>query len=486
MAEPQRALAIRLRARRARGRRIGKNLVRRNPGAVPGRVGSVGRDEARRPPLVSPDVHCAEGLGGQRILLHFGAVDWEATVWVNGKKLGNHRGGYDAFSFDITDALKRDGEQELVVGVWDPTDAGTQPRGKQVRKPGGIFYTPTTGIWQTVWLEPVPKTGIEALKIVPDVDAGRPSMCSVTLHGIEPRAIVSHVMVKGPKSHDVNGRDARPPSKPALSTLAGQNCPWSPGRPFLYDLEVMLVAGKDGKTDRHGRPATSACARSRVGKDDKGVTAHPAQRQADLPGRPARSGLLARRPLHRADRRGPEVRHRDHQEARLQHDPQARQGRAGSAGTTGATSSACSCGRTCPAATGASRPNKGEIKRSPESAQQYERELKAMIDGLHNHPVHRDVGGRSTKAGASSTPTRITEWTKKYDPTRLVDCASGWNDMKRRRRARHSRLPRPRRARAGAEAGGVLGEFGGLGLASTGTPGRTRPGATAAPRARPT
>ena len=106
----------------------------------------------------------------QRVLLHFGAVDWEATVWVNGKEIGSHRGGYDAFTFDITDALKKDGEQELIVGVWDPTDAGTQPRGKQVRKPGGIFYTPTTGIWQTVWLEPVPKAHIDRLKIVPDLD----------------------------------------------------------------------------------------------------------------------------------------------------------------------------------------------------------------------------------------------------------------------------------------------------------------------------
>src|SRR5437870_4790763 len=107
---------------------------------------------------------------GQRVLLHFGAVDWEATVWVNGKKLGVHRGGYDPFSFDITDALKKDGEQEIIVGVSDPTDGGTQPRGKQVRKPGGIYYTPTTGIWQTVWLEPVPQASIDGLKIIPDVD----------------------------------------------------------------------------------------------------------------------------------------------------------------------------------------------------------------------------------------------------------------------------------------------------------------------------
>src|SRR5262249_22919482 len=110
---------------------------------------------------------------GRRLLLHFGAVNWEATVWVNGKKLDTHRGGYDGFSIDVTDALKKDGPQELVVGVWNPIDGGTQPRGKQVRKPGGIFYTASTGIWQTVWLEPVPAAHIDSLKIVPDLAAGK-------------------------------------------------------------------------------------------------------------------------------------------------------------------------------------------------------------------------------------------------------------------------------------------------------------------------
>ncbi len=107
------------------------------------------------------------------MLLHFGAVDFEATVWVNGKEVGQHRGGYDAFSFDITDALNSSGPNELIVTAWDPTDAGTQPRGKQVRKPHGIWYTPTSGIWQTVWLEPVNAAYITELKITPDVDNER-------------------------------------------------------------------------------------------------------------------------------------------------------------------------------------------------------------------------------------------------------------------------------------------------------------------------
>ncbi len=115
-----------------------------------------------------------EKWAGQRVLLHFGAVDWEATVWVNGKELGTHKGGYDGFSFDVTDALKAGAENELIVRVFDPTDAGTQPRGKQVNNPGGIFYTPTTGIWQTVWMEPVAaQASIRRLKITADPDARR-------------------------------------------------------------------------------------------------------------------------------------------------------------------------------------------------------------------------------------------------------------------------------------------------------------------------
>src|SRR5690606_38345501 len=111
-----------------------------------------------------------EGEG--RVLLHFGAVDWKTQVKVNGKEVGEHTGGYDPFSFDITEAL-RDGENEIVVWVWDPTDEGFQPRGKQIRNPHGIWYTAGTGIWQTVWLERVPATYVESLKITPSAAEGK-------------------------------------------------------------------------------------------------------------------------------------------------------------------------------------------------------------------------------------------------------------------------------------------------------------------------
>jgi hypothetical protein len=103
------------------------------------------------------------GRRGERVLLHFGAVDSQARVWVNGRELGEHAGGYQRFSFDITDALHPNGNR-LTVKVIDPTDTGIHPTGKQALRPGGIFYTASSGIWQTVWLERVPSSYIARLK----------------------------------------------------------------------------------------------------------------------------------------------------------------------------------------------------------------------------------------------------------------------------------------------------------------------------------
>ncbi len=109
-------------------------------------------------------------IKGKKILLHFGAVDWRSDVYVNGNKLTTHEGGFDPFTVDITSALKKGTQQQIAVHVWDPTDEGPQPRGKQVINPKGIWYTPVTGIWQTVWLEAVPETYIASTKQTPDFD----------------------------------------------------------------------------------------------------------------------------------------------------------------------------------------------------------------------------------------------------------------------------------------------------------------------------
>ena len=244
---------------------------------------------------------------GQRVLLHFGAVDWEATVWLNGKKLGQHRGGYDGFTFDITDAVDpKKAEQELIVGVFDPTDSDTQPRGKQVKHPGGIFYTSTTGIWQTVWMEPVPQASIESLKIVPNLDNNTVRI-EVTPCGPTEGLTVA-VTAKDGKTTvaSADGKYDRPFSlaiaKPKL---------WSPDKPFLYDLHVELrQSGKkiDAVDSYFGMRKISVGLPndSVIAKD---VPRHSAERSCDSSRGTARPRLLARRHLYGANRRGPQVRH---------------------------------------------------------------------------------------------------------------------------------------------------------------------------------
>jgi hypothetical protein len=198
---------------------------------------------------------------GQRVLLHFGAVDWESTVLVNGKCVGTHQGGYDGFSFDITDALKVEGPQEVVVAVWDPTEAG-QPQGKQSRKPGGIFYTPVTGIWQTVWLEPVAQTAISGLKLIPDVDNSKICVTANVAGGAGD--IEAVVMCDGQETARATAKSGIPFSialtKPRL---------WWPDHPFLYDMKVILK--QNGKTiDTVG--SYFGMRKIAVGSDEKGVT----------------------------------------------------------------------------------------------------------------------------------------------------------------------------------------------------------------------
>ena len=170
------------------------------------------------------------------MLLHFGAVDWEATVWVNGKEQGTHRGGYDGFSFDITDALRPAGAQEIVVRVFDPSSAGDQPRGKQVENPGGIFYTPTTGIWQTVWLEPVSVQRIERLDITPDLDASALRLTAVGAGTAEADSV--EVIVRDGKN-EVARTTGKPGAELAIQLPAAKR--WTPQDPHLYDLEVALT-----------------------------------------------------------------------------------------------------------------------------------------------------------------------------------------------------------------------------------------------------
>src|SRR6185437_13102403 len=142
------------------------------------------------------DIAVSDKRKGKRTLLHFGAVDWRSDIYVNGKQIGRHEGGYDPFSFDITDALKKGSKQQLAVRVWDPTNDGPQPHGKQVVKPEGIWYTPVTGIWQTVWLETVPDTYIASTKQTPDLDNNTLSV-NTSVENLQPGDIINISAWKG-------------------------------------------------------------------------------------------------------------------------------------------------------------------------------------------------------------------------------------------------------------------------------------------------
>ncbi|WP_214070644.1 sugar-binding domain-containing protein [Mucilaginibacter sp. dw_454] len=175
---------------------------------------------------------------GKQVILHFGAIDWESEVYVNGKSLGIHKGGYDPFSYNVTSALTKSGPQELTVRVYDPTDLGGQPRGKQTLNPQGIMYTSVTGIWQTVWLEPVATTSISDIKIVPDLDKSAVKL-TVNATGNAAGAMVSV------KVRDGNNVVKTVSIKPNVETSIVVAHPklWSPDSPFLYDLDITLNKG---------------------------------------------------------------------------------------------------------------------------------------------------------------------------------------------------------------------------------------------------
>jgi hypothetical protein len=402
----------------------------------------------RRTFTVPPD------WSGRQVLLRFGAVDWETTVWVNGVKIGEHRGGYDAFHWDITHALKPAGAQEMIVGVWDPTDSGTQPRGKQVNKPGGIYYTPTTGIWQTVWLEPVPAAHIEHLKIVPDVDAGQVLVTVTTASAKEKDQVALAVKLKDKILAKQTGAVGEP-----IAITIPEPRPWTPEEPFLYDLDVVLVHGNrpvDGVQSYFGLRKIA------VGTDDRGVTRILLNGKPYFQVGPLDQGFwpdgLYTAPTDEALRYDIEVTKKLGFNMTRKHvkvEPDRWYYWCDKLGLL--------VWQDMPSGDKGVGSGKGEIMRSPESARQYELELRRMIDGLYNHPsiimwvvFNEGWGQFDTK--------RITNWTKQHDPTRLVNCASGWNDVHagdvhdmHKYPGPGSPDPEPRRA-------AVLGEFGGLAL----------------------
>ena len=194
---------------------------------------------------------------GGRLLLHFGAVDLCCTVWVNGQEAGSHTGGYLPFALDVTELIEGDAFT-LELRVTDPTDTGSLSRGKQRLKNTGIWYTPQSGIWQTVWMECVPENYLRSLRITPKpeenavhirLEADDPAMAAVTI------CRDGGIIAEG--QTDENGEST-------LTIPAEELRLWSPEDPFLYDVSIVLPGG-DRVESYFGMRAFG------IGKDEKGL-----------------------------------------------------------------------------------------------------------------------------------------------------------------------------------------------------------------------
>lgn len=396
---------------------------------------------------------------GKRVLLHFGAVDWKTDVWVNDVKVGSHTGGFTPFSFDITEALQGK-NNTLLVKVWDPTDKGYQPRGKQVSRPEGIWYTPVTGIWQTVWLEPVSESYIQDLRITPDIDNSLLSLKALVKDAtskdlVEVKVFDGQQLVAQGKS--INGECVQV-AMPENAKL------WSPESPFLYTLKVSLKQnGKlvdevssyaamrkySSKRDVNGivRLELNNKPLFQFGPLDQGwwpdglytaptdeALLYDIQKTKDfgfnmirkhIKVEPARwytycdkLGIIVWQDMPSGDR-NPEWQNRKYFE-----------------GT--------------------------EMKRSAESEACYRKEWKEIMDALYSYPCIGTWIPFNEAWGQFKTP-EIVEWTKQYDPTRLVNPASGGNHYTCGDMLDLHNYPAPELYLYDAQRATVLGEYGGIG-----------------------
>jgi len=390
---------------------------------------------------------------GWHTLLHFGAIDWDATISVNGVEVGTHRGGYDEITIDITRALKSKGSQTLVVSVWDPTDTGTQPRGKQVNRPNGIWYTSITGIWQTVWIEPVEDPEIDSLVIVPDIDARRVSITAIAKYDGRPytSGTISAVVLDGRREvAHAQGRAGE-----TLALAIPQPKLWSPDTPSLYGLRVTLGGMDGGPLDE----VTSyfAMRKSSLCKDADGITRLCLNNAPLFQVGPLDQGWwpdgLYTAPTDEALRADIEVTKQLGFNLARKHvkvEPDRWYywaDRLGLLVWQDMPSTVIPRGAT----------------RTPESAQQFERELDALIDGRRNHPSIVMWVPFNEGWGQYDTP-RIVDAVRRRDPSRLVDNASGWTDSGAGDVSDIHRYPGPGAPKMETTRAAVLGEFGGLGL----------------------
>jgi hypothetical protein len=392
---------------------------------------------------------------GKRVLLRFGAADWETTVWVNGKQAGSHKGGFDAFSFDITGALEGSGPQKLTVSVWDPTDQGTQARGKQVANPGGIMYTAVTGIWQTVWLEPVPDAYIDSFKIVPDIDAGQAAIDISLVGGAQGYTIEAQAK-DGPvtRSQTKAGIDKQivlPLKEPKL---------WSPDSPFLYDL-VLTLKDINGKTMDEVK-AYFGMRKISLAKDKAGFTRIMLNNKFLFQFGPLDQGWwpdgLYTAPTDEALRYDIEL------TKKLGFNMARKHVKAESdRWYYWCDKLGLLVWQDMPSGDKFIGPNEPDIQRAADSAAQFKHELQRLVAGHANSPSII-VWVPFNEGWGQFDTAAIADYVKTLDPSRLVNSVSGWadrgvGDMHDIHIYPGPAMPKPEEKRAV-----VLGEFGGLGL----------------------
>ncbi len=390
----------------------------------------------------------------QRILLHFGAVDWQSEVWVNGQKVGEHKGGYDPFSFDITAALKDTPIQEIVVAVWDPTDAGYQPRGKQVNKPEGIWYTSVTGIWQTVWLEPVPQTAIDTIRITPDIDAKLLRLSANVVNAQPGDTLVA-------TAYDGDTQVAQVAGAVTDTVALSIENPklWSPDTPFLYDLKVSVQRDGDAIDNIESYFGMRKIA---LQKDAQGINRLFLNNAPLFQYGPLDQGWwpdgLYTAPTDEALRYDVEITRQMGFNMARKHvkvEPARWYYHCDQLGLL--------VWQDMPNGDKHISPDEPDIKRSDDSKAQYYQELQALIDNLYNAPCI--VMWVPFNEGWGQFDTQeVTDWTTKYDPTRLINQTSGWSD----RGGSHVHdlhcYPGPDMFPVEEKRASILGEFGGLGL----------------------
>jgi beta-galactosidase/beta-glucuronidase len=404
-------------------------------------------------------------FNNKNVLLHFGAVDWLCDVYVNGKKAGTHKGGYDPFTFDVTALLNKSKQQEITIRVWDPTDQGYQPRGKQVKDPNGIWYTPVSGIWQTVWAEAVPKTYITSTKQTPDIDQQTLTV-STSIKNAQPNDLVKiTVFDHGKKVTEVQ----RPAADQLLLNIDKPKL-WSPNHPFLYDLSIAIV--RNGKVVDEVK-SYFAMRKISMKPDAKGVQRILLNNEFTFQYGPLDQGWwpdgLYTAPTDEA-LKFDIVKTKEMGFNMIRKHVKVEPAR----WYTYCDQLGILVWQDMPSGDlgngWGQRPgiidNATEKMRSAESEASYRQEWNAIIDALYNHPSIV-MWVPFNEAWGQFKTIEITEWTMKKDPSRLVNSASGGNYFNTGHVVDYHNYPGPAMPRPdlfGKDYGIVLGEYGGLGL----------------------